>query len=788
MQGSARTLVRITVMKYFLFVLLPLGLLATIGCSRAPVVTLKWEQLIRELASYDHLPVLDDRNIVMYASTDPSGGNDDFNNFYGPGTEPGWVTLVDLTGPGCIRRFWMTGTDPGHPVRIYIDGEKKPSIEAPIDDLFGLTAPWTPPLAQYVNMCYYSYIPIPYQKSIRIETREPNVHPFWGPRRIFFQIAAETFAPNIRVESYPQTFSESQRTAAQETAAAWANALENRTIPFPADTPVQFIAPGTRTTLLALNGAGTLREWRIHAAPDDSAAWSRVAQEDLWQDLVVRVYYDNQTFPSIEAPLGSFFANAWRKRAYGAWWFTSSEDGFACRLPMPFASALRLEIENGADLPVKIRLHGITSPDRPAGAGYLHSEFRRSGPATGQPHIITRINGRGKFLGCFLGVTGLDQSWWILEGDERMWVDGQTRPVWEGTGLEDYFNGGWYYRGSVFGALNASFERAPFRVAQFRHQHPDPVAFQRSFAMDFERMNDERTGQPVKGWFDSVAYFYLENPSAVHPLDPDRLARRAVAHPNDQATLMLQLTELERANDFHGAMRLVEEHLERYPSTPPAEQGVLALRRIEYRRFLGEPITEEQYAPFLNGEHGEEAQRQASQLLWFYASENRALAGLNVNGRGRLWINNTLALSGDHPFNLFVTGVELTNGTQRLAMQVEMVRGEPWVQVGVRMHGGLAGTGPGTWCSRFADAGWRQVSPAAASWSQIQLRDVPRGVPDAPFIGGIPNAFILLQSKSYPVRGLDWGYHQGTYSFIQDFAFPAKGWPAFSQIMTGLSW
>ncbi len=765
--------------------LLALALL-TAGCGkRAPQGdVISWESCLRELVRYDHLPRLDDRAVTLYSSHDRTGGNNDFNNAAGPGSEPGWVALVDLKGPGVIRRFWMTGTDPGHPLRIYIDGEKTPRLYTTLDALFGQLTPWLPPLAQYVNMCYYSYIPITYNKSIRIETREANTHPFWGPRRLFFQIAAETLPPGTQVESYPATMTPAQLAAADEVRDAWHKAINGRAIPTLAEAPATVVAPGARADLFSATGSGTVTEWAINVAPADPAAWSRIDQEFLLQDTILRVYYDGSDRPAIDVPLGGFFANAWRKRAYGGWWFTSSEDGYTCRLPMPFASGLRVEIENGADQPINVNFAATQRPGRAANDGYLHAEYRRSGPANGQPHLVTRINGRGKYLGCFLGVTGLDESWWILEGDERIWVDGQTQPVWHGTGLEDYFNGGWYYRGSVFGSLNANYDRSPFRVAQFRHQHPDPVSFQTFFQMEFERMNDEHTGQPVKGWFQSVAYFYAAQPLPVEPVPSARTARRAIENPRERPTFMLQLVELERANDFHGAMRYVEEFLERYPQDE--EAGVYRLRHLEYRRFLGEAITEADYAPFLVGQHGEAAKAQAELLIWFQAAPDRALVGFNVNGRGRLWLNNNLLLSGDHPFNLFVAGVELTNGLQNLAVQADFQRAEPWVQVGIRTHEGFVGTGPGTWCNRTVDSGWRTAEAAAPAWHAVDLRDVPRGVPDAPYIGGIANAFILLQSKSYPVRGLDWGYYRGAYAFRQDFTHPLPTWPAYAPIMTGL--
>ena len=758
----------------------------TAGCGPAkqtgPLIT--WEDCLRDLVDFDHLPRLEARDIRMVSSFDRTGGNNDFNNFAGPGSEAGWVTLVDAKGPGCIRRMWMTGMDPGHPLRVYIDGEKTPRIDTTIDAYFGQTEPGVPPLAQYVNMCYYSYVPITYQKSIRIETREANVHPFWGPRRLFFQIALETFPDGTRVESMPAAWSDAQRQAAREVAAAWDGMIQSHEVPMPDTAEATAVEPGAHATVFSAEGAGTITRWSIDVQPSEPAAWSRVDREYLLQDAVLRVYYDGQTAPSIEAPLGDFFGNAWRKRAYGSWWFTSGEKGYASRLPMPFAAGMRIEIANGADRAIAVRVQADVSPERDPAAGYLHAEYRRSGPEGGQPHGVTRINGRGKYLGCFLGVTGLDQSWWILEGDERMWVDANTQPVWHGTGLEDYFNGGWYYRGSVYGALNANYDRAPFRVAQFRHQHVDPVPFTTFFQMEFERMLDEQTRLPVKGWFQSVAYSYLNQPMPVLAVGADRSARRAVEHPHDRATLMLQLSELERANDFRGALHLVEEYLERYAGAE--EEGVLRLRHLEYRRFLGDAIGDAELAPFLAGEHGEAAKAQAEQLAWMYAEPNRALVGLNANGRARLFLNNQLVLSGDHPYHWFVAGVELTNGVQHLAAQVDFQRGDPWLQAGIRTRDGVAGFGPGTMAARTVDAAWRTMPAQPPAWEAVGIRQIPRGVPDAPYIGGIPHAFILLASKTYPITGFDWQYYKGAYYFRQDFDAPVQKWPAYSRTMTGL--
>ncbi len=759
------------------------------GCGqrepqRAPDIT--WQNCLEELTDLGRLPALDPVNLTMITSFDRRGGNNDFNNFTGHGSEPGWFVMADLKGPGCIRRFWMTGTDPGHPIRIYIDGERKPRFDTTVDALFSGTGPWLPPLSQYVNMCYYSYVPLTYQSSLRIEVKEPNTHPLWGPRRIFYQIAAERFPEGKTVESFPASFTGEQLAAIERVAARLTGWIEDRTVFAMAPASTVTIDPAATGIVWEHTGSGTLASFSIRVEPADRTSWTREQESDLINAVLLRVRYDDATTDSIDVPLGAFFANAWDKRAFGAAWMTSGPDGYTCRLPMPFARAIRISLHNRAAWPVTVSFTPDLMADRRKQDGYFHAEYRRSGPEKGN-HLITRIEGRGKYLGCYLGVTGLGKSWWILEGDERIWVDTATAPAWHGTGLEDYFNGGWYYRGSVFGAFNGNFDRAPFRVGQYRHHMSDAVTFSTLFHMEFERMNDEQTGAPVSGYFESVAYWYQDRPAAAAPQPVSYADRPRIASPNDQATFMLQLTELERGNDLEGALAAVERYPERYPDAD--DIGIYRLRALEYRRLLGQPVAADALAPFLAGDHGPQAQEQARLLDWFYSADNRALVGLYANGRARLVINGNPVLGGDHPFNLFVAGIEVApTDTLKLAATVEWMRGDPWFQAGIRTRDGVGGTGPGTAASLqppndWATAELRQLT----DWHRVGIREIPRGVPDAPFIGGVANAFVLLQSKSYPVTALNWSYYRGNAYFREDVALPIYNRPDFHRTMTGLT-
>ena len=743
-----------------------------------PTPTRNWQSFVNDLTNIDRLASLDTAGDHLISSFDPTGGNDDFNHFKAPGRERGWVVLADLKGPGCVRRFWTTGEDPGHPFRFYFDGERKPRLSGEIDEVFGGRYPFTPPLAQYMNLCWCSYVPLAFWKSLRIETKEPNTHPFWGQRRIFYHINYETYGSNECPQSYPVELSAGDRAAVEAVRARWLKSVEWPAIDFGTTAPIS-LAPGQSWTLLQTNGPATVLSFAIDAEPAGGTNWTQQQKEYLLQDTVLSVSYDGMTTPSISVPLGDFFGNAWRKRNYGSLLLGSTTNGYACRMPMPFRKSIRIDVMNGADKPVNVRFAAAVNPGDVQGSGYLHAQWLRSGPESGTPHTIADFRGRGKFVGFFLGVTGVDDSWWVLEGDEMMFVDGERVPQWHGTGLEDYFNGGWYYRGVAFNALNGIMDRAPFRVAQYRHQLVDPVAFDKSIHVEIER-GDQNVSH---AYFQSVAYAYLAAPTAVLPCTLDR-NRRAVEDPNFQRTLMVQLIELERMNNFGKAADLAAEYVEHFPKSEAA--GVLQFRILEYRRLLGGNITDADYRPFLEGKYGAEAVSQAKLLKWFYEEPNRVLVGLNVNGGGRLFCDGKEILSGDHPMRLFVTGMELNLGPHTLSAEVEWHRQDAWYQVGLRTHDGVTGSGPGTFGSLKPPTNWQLCAIDPKQWQKLGLPDIPRGVPDAPYIGSMPNAFVLLQSKTYPLSAPDWGYYHGNAYFRTDFSLPLAGWPAFARQVTGL--
>ncbi len=131
-------------------------------------------QSLDNILSPSRLPNLKNSRLIQISSFDRTGGNADFV----PIPVGGTALLADIQGPGVVVQFWVTiGAKDKYflrriLLRMYWDGEDNPSVEVPIGDFFGTGFQYKHFVTPYIGMSsggYYSYFPMPFQKSARIE-------------------------------------------------------------------------------------------------------------------------------------------------------------------------------------------------------------------------------------------------------------------------------------------------------------------------------------------------------------------------------------------------------------------------------------------------------------------------------------------------------------------------------------------------------------------------------------------------------------------------------------------
>ena len=261
-----------------------------------------------------------------------------------------------------------------------------------------------------------------------------------------------------------------------------------------------------------------------------------------WRRSILRFYWDGETEPSVECPVGDFFACGW-----GTFCQISSlpvcvnpGSAFNCYWPMPFRKAARITLENLDDKNMVIYFQvNYTLADVPQDAGYFHAQFRREKPLKqkGLYTIVDGIAGQGHYVGTYLAWEVHNKGWWG-EGEVKFFMDGDKEfPTICGTGTEDYFCGSYDFenretkRYQAFSTPYAGLAQVIpadkiYEVGQqfgmYRWHLTDPIRFQQDLKVTVQALSWTDAGRYLQLEDDiaSVAYWYQTEPHQSFPKLP----------------------------------------------------------------------------------------------------------------------------------------------------------------------------------------------------------------------------------------------------------------------------
>lgn len=296
------------------------------------------------------------------------------------------------------------------------------------------------------------------------------------------------------------------------------------------------VAPGETLTLLEEAGPGVITHiWITINSPE---------QFHL-KKLVLRMSWDDEAAPSVEAPLGDFFGlglgDYFQYQSLPL--AVGSVKALNCFFPMPFRKRAKITVTNEGERRVdsfyfNIDYRAYADP-LPVDALYFHAQYRQATPnrgiagsktnLTGEDNYVwMEATGRGHFVGVTMSVLENNDGWWG-EGDDMFFVDGEKLPSINGTGTEDYFLGAWDFGGrefsyALYGAPAVGPERAGSRWSVYRFHLDSPIPFTKSLRATIEHghANDRSDN------YYSVAYWYQTEPHGAFPPLPrvsDRLPR-----------------------------------------------------------------------------------------------------------------------------------------------------------------------------------------------------------------------------------------------------------------------
>jgi hypothetical protein len=306
-----------------------------------------------------------------------------------------------------------------------------------------------------------------------------------------------------------------------------------------ANADARTVTPGQTLTILDTSGPGVISH--IWFTLDDSEPYAL-------KRIVIRMYWDGESSPSVETPVGDFFGlgngiyYGWQSMVLSV----GSDKSLNSYFPMPYAKHALVTITNEGKQPLSHLYWNIDYRENakplPPGTLYFHAQYRQAQPAhgwstewyeNGDPMVNYRRNndgkdnytwfeatGHGQFVGVTMSILQNQDGWWG-EGDDMFFVDDDKKPTVIGTGSEDYFLGAWSFGGAQTFPLHGSpvvgKELAGQRSSVYRFHLDSPIPFTKYMKAGIEHGHANHRSDN----FYSVAYWYQAEPHMAFPALPE---------------------------------------------------------------------------------------------------------------------------------------------------------------------------------------------------------------------------------------------------------------------------
>ncbi len=297
--------------------------------------------------------------------------------------------------------------------------------------------------------------------------------------------------------------------------------------------------PAKETTVLAeIEGPGCIQH-----------IW--ITSTGTWRDQILRIYWDDQQVPSVECPLGDFFACGWERYTHISSLAVCVNPGsaFNSYWQMPFAKNCRITVENRSNDPIVFFYqidYCLTEVEDDI--AYFHAQFRRTNPLPYKEEyvLVDNIHGKGQYVGTYM-CWGVNNNGWWGEGEFKFFLDGDTEyPTICGTGTEDYFCGSYNFEAMLYDRKAVKDEKVrageyqqfttPYaglcqvitpdgcyssqqRFGLYRWHIVDPIRFESDLRITVQALGwrADRRFLPLQDDIASVAFWYQTLPTAPFP-------------------------------------------------------------------------------------------------------------------------------------------------------------------------------------------------------------------------------------------------------------------------------
>jgi hypothetical protein len=419
--------------------------------------------------------------------------------------------MFDAAGPGAIVRLWITHGGPVGTVRLYIDDMENPAFEGTVEQFSSgpllAPKPWAEERAKGRNM----YLPIPYAKQGKLTFERTAKGPF------YYQVNFRTYAANTPVESFSKAALERAKGLIEETGQ---KLLDNEaSLKEGKDSAAAITISGNGEGKSAISGPAAIRKIAVKVEAGD--------MKEALRAIVLKLTFDGET--TAECPLGDFFGSGVGANAYQSWWNKVETDGtLSCYWVMPFAKQAEIALKYyGKQDGVKAALSYRASDWKWDDRAMLFHATRRMVPevdsAQKADFNYMTAEGQGVYMGDALMVANPVRDWWG-EGDEKVFVDGETFPSHIGTGTEDYYGYAWctpkYFTSPFHAQPICQGPGNAGHTTNTRVRILDGIPFTKSLKFDMEVWH----WKACKITYASCAWWYGKpGAKSNHPFDPETL-------------------------------------------------------------------------------------------------------------------------------------------------------------------------------------------------------------------------------------------------------------------------
>jgi len=532
-----RFILKIQMMKFscqYCFILV-----ALLGCNTLTDSIVDIPSLLTEMANRESLTYFPSARYQLFQvsswdrnQTDPADPekwfvNKDYNYSIREEKRNGKAEFVimDVKGAGVITRWWLPQEQmlKNRIVRIYLDGDPVPRIEENYQDFingnsfikwpFAFTSSdeansihqYNLPVGHHKQMGAGMYFPIPFASSCKITL---DVIPF------YYVINYRLYEDDITVKSFTKGEFDSHKELINSIGAQilkndnWSNDLIIKS---------ENINPGGLLEVNLPSGGGKSIsgiKLNIHSKE----------KKQINRGIVLQIEFDGAQ--TVWSPVSEFYGGGVYARNFRNYVNSVDIDGVLnSQWLMPYKNTAKLTIKNYSSEAVQANLEvSITDYEWNDRSMYFHANWHEEAPLNTPPFKdwnYVEVKGKGIYVGDVLTIHSSVKPWWG-EGDEKIYIDGETFPSQIGTGLEDYYGYAW----GMANYFSSPFISMPERDARGKDDWRGYTTVSRLRFLDAIPF-DEKIKVDVEAWqvepgvSYSASVFWYGLPDATANISPD---------------------------------------------------------------------------------------------------------------------------------------------------------------------------------------------------------------------------------------------------------------------------